>query len=381
MTAQPSFPDLLEDHGFPEEDLREGGHDNPGYFRAWLARYERYAAIKILTREATSTLGAGQSDEVAMLEKISSADRSHPGARHLLEYYDTFEIEGPQGPHHCIVTEVLGPSLHSLRVQSEHCLPLRIFKSSMRQVLLGLDYLHTSCGIIHTDIKFDNVMFRLRNMPSVIAQEIAEHPSRTHKTYQDAQPSAHMVESQPMPLALASFDPHKADAVIADFGYSHWVHHHFREDVQPLALRAPEVVLGHSWNQSVDIWGVGCLGIELLTSCTAFQPNFLETYRPIDEDHLAQMTDVTGEQFSLDMLDRSQHRNKFYNQDGTFIHSAAPREPNWPLRRFFAECPSFGPDEREIDAAVNFFKRCLQLRPDKRATARALAEDPWLQTE
>ncbi|KAG8704859.1 hypothetical protein FRC08_002009 [Ceratobasidium sp. 394] len=333
-----------------------------------------------MTREATSTLEAGQSDEVAMLEKIISADRSHPGAPHLLEYYDSFVVVGSNGPHRCIVTEILGPSLDHLRSQFEYCLPPRIFKSIMRQLLLGLDYLHTSCGIIHTDIKFDNIMFRLHNTSSVVAQEIVERPSRTHQTYQDAQPSAHMVESQPLPLSLTSFDPHEVEIVITDFGCSHWVYQHFKEDVQPLALRAPEVVLGHTWDQSVDIWGVGCLGIELLVGFAVFAPNFFETHRPIDEDHLAQMTDVTGEHFPLDMLSNSRYRSKFFNEDGTFIHAGAPRDPNWPLRRFFAECPSFESEEREIDAAVGFFKRCLQLQPGKRVTARALAEDPWLQT-
>ncbi|KAG9075813.1 hypothetical protein FRC06_009872, partial [Ceratobasidium sp. 370] len=102
----------------------------------------------------------------------------------------------------------------------------------------------------------------------------------------------------------------------------HWVHHHFKEDVQPLALRAPEVVLGHAWNQSVDVWGLGCLGIELLVGFAVFAPNFFETHRPIDEDHLAQMTDVTGEQFTPVMLSSSQYRSKFFNEDGTLPGSS-----------------------------------------------------------
>ena len=34
----------------------------------------------------------------------------------------------------------------------------RTNKQTNTQVLLGLDYLHTVCGIIHTDIKPENVM-------------------------------------------------------------------------------------------------------------------------------------------------------------------------------------------------------------------------------
>jgi serine/threonine-protein kinase SRPK3 len=31
------------------------------------------------------------------------------------------------------------------------------------------------------------------------------------------------------------------------------------DDITPLGLRAPEVVLGGEWNESVDIWTFGCM--------------------------------------------------------------------------------------------------------------------------
>lgn len=120
-------------------------------------RLERFAALKIMTRQATSELKKGESDEATMLQKVASADTLHPGRRHVLEYYDTFVLDGV---HICIVSEVLGPNLYNLthRERSDPeetahgkvLLPLPILKSCLRQILLGLDYLHTSCGIIHT---------------------------------------------------------------------------------------------------------------------------------------------------------------------------------------------------------------------------------------
>ena len=35
-------------------------------------------------------------------------------------------------------------------------------------------------------------------------------------------------------------------------------------------------------------------------------------------------------------------------------------------------------DDAEVDAAVRFLRRCLQLNPEKRASARELVDDPWL---
>lgn len=208
------------------------------YLYTWI-RCNRYVALKIMTREATSEMKTGQTDEIAMLEKVTSADHSHAGYRHLLEYYDTFEITGAEGPHCCIVTEVLGPSLDNLRHQygNSRPLPLHIFKGSIRQVLLGLDYLHTLCGVIHTgeilefllpstrtndagvDVKFDNIMLRLRDMPSVIEHEIVRYPSKCYGVNSNVPSSPYMIESQPMTFDLASFDSRDVEAVIADLGF------------------------------------------------------------------------------------------------------------------------------------------------------------------
>jgi len=35
------------------------------------------------------------------------------------------------------------------------------------------------------------------------------------------------------------------------------------DEIQPYALRAPEVILGCEWGTSADIWNVGCLVCDL----------------------------------------------------------------------------------------------------------------------
>ena len=50
--------------------------------------------------------------------------------------------------------EVLGPNLLTLiRQYHHHGIPVPIVKRIIKQVLMGLDYLHRECGIIHTDLK------------------------------------------------------------------------------------------------------------------------------------------------------------------------------------------------------------------------------------
>jgi len=49
---------------------------------------------------------------------------------------------------------VLGPNLLTLIRQYRHRgIPIHIVKRITKQILMGLDYLHRECNIIHTDLK------------------------------------------------------------------------------------------------------------------------------------------------------------------------------------------------------------------------------------
>lgn len=59
----------------------------------------------------------------------------------------------------CMVFEVLGQNLLKLIQATDYKgLPLRLVKTVARQLLEGLDYLHSQCAIIHTDLKPENVL-------------------------------------------------------------------------------------------------------------------------------------------------------------------------------------------------------------------------------
>ena len=50
--------------------------------------------------------------------------------------------------------EVLGPNLLTLiRLNKHRGLQTQVVKRITKQILMGLDYLHRECGIIHTDLK------------------------------------------------------------------------------------------------------------------------------------------------------------------------------------------------------------------------------------
>lgn len=58
-----------------------------------------------------------------------------------------------------MVFEVLGHNLLKPIIKSNYRgLPLYAVKGIIHQVLQGVDYLHRKCGIIHTDIKPENIL-------------------------------------------------------------------------------------------------------------------------------------------------------------------------------------------------------------------------------
>jgi serine/threonine-protein kinase SRPK3 len=40
---------------------------------------------------------------------------------------------------------------------------------------------------------------------------------------------------------------------------ANWVSKHTVDVIEPIALRAPEVILGAKWGPSAEIWGLGCV--------------------------------------------------------------------------------------------------------------------------
>jgi serine/threonine-protein kinase SRPK3 len=74
----------------------------------------------------------------------------------VLAILDDFEIQGPNGIHRCIVTEVLGPTLQAAAFYgywhyssfSDERLPLPMARKLAVQLAKGLEYIH-SYGVIH----------------------------------------------------------------------------------------------------------------------------------------------------------------------------------------------------------------------------------------
>lgn len=123
----------------------------------WDLEDKRYVALKIVKSAHHFTETA--KDEIKILKAVRDSDPENPRRNKTVQLLNDFKISGVNGTHVCMVFEVLGHNLLKLILKSNYRgIPLPNVKSIIRQVLEGLDYLHTECSIIHTDIKPENVL-------------------------------------------------------------------------------------------------------------------------------------------------------------------------------------------------------------------------------
>uniref|UniRef100_A0A3P8UPN8 non-specific serine/threonine protein kinase n=1 Tax=Cynoglossus semilaevis TaxID=244447 RepID=A0A3P8UPN8_CYNSE len=124
---------------------------------AWDIQVKRFVAMKVVKSAEHYTETAV--DEIKLLSSVRNSDPGDPNREMVVQLLDDFKISGVNGTHVCMVFEVLGHHLLKWIIKSNYQgLPLACVKSIIRQVLQGLDYLHTKCQIIHTDIKPENIL-------------------------------------------------------------------------------------------------------------------------------------------------------------------------------------------------------------------------------
>ncbi|KAM7005765.1 SRSF protein kinase 3-like [Tautogolabrus adspersus] len=126
----------------------------------WDMVERRFVALKVVKSAQTFTETA--LDEIKLLKCVRDSDPKDPKRERVVHLIDDFRITAVNGEHVCMVLEVLGHQLLRWIIKSNYTgLPLPCVKSILRQVLQGLDYLHTKCKIIHADIKPENILLRV----------------------------------------------------------------------------------------------------------------------------------------------------------------------------------------------------------------------------
>ncbi|GAM88091.1 hypothetical protein ANO11243_061220 [Dothideomycetidae sp. 11243] len=183
-----------------------------GHFSTvWLSRDNttgKHVALKVVRSAAHYTETA--LDEIKLLNKVVQANIDHPGRKHVVSLLDSFNHKGPNGVHVCMVFEVLGENLLGLIKRWNHRgIPMPLVKQITKQVLLGLDYLHRECGIIHTDLKPENVLIEIGDVEQIVRQHVKEDGKKEKDDHRNGRRRRRtlITGSQPLPSPLnASFN-------------------------------------------------------------------------------------------------------------------------------------------------------------------------------
>ena len=113
----------------------------------WLARdriENRYVSLKVLTSRYSEL-----SREVDIRKRLDCGDGHYPGRPFILSPLTEFYIDGPNGRHLCLVSEVVGPSILEVKNAAEYgMLPIEAAQDITAQLALGLSYIY-SCGILY----------------------------------------------------------------------------------------------------------------------------------------------------------------------------------------------------------------------------------------
>ncbi|KAI1502355.1 serine threonine protein kinase, CMGC group [Biscogniauxia marginata] len=331
----------------------------------WLARdlsHRRHVALKLFVQSAS--IGDQLDDELSVYKRIERGSKNHPGRHAVRTLLDSFDVDGPDGQHRCLVHTPLWESVLAF-LHRNHLkrLPIPVIAFVLKRVFLALDFLHTECQIIHTDIKAENIMFEIEDdsVFSEFEEQELQNPWPRKK-----------IDGRTIYISRELTLPKKWGApVLCDLGSAVPGDREHLEDVQPSIYRAPEVILEVPWTYSIDIWNVGCMIWDVFEGgplFTGHDPEF-QTYR--SRAHLAEMIALMGPS-PQSLLARGNSSHRFFSAEGEYSAGIPVPEPI-TLRKIETSL-----EGRDKQLFLRFMQKLLQWEPEKRSSAKELIEDEWV---
>lgn len=232
-------------------------------------------ALKISTASSEAL-----NQEASILQSLQRCTAS----KYIVELYDVFTHDGPNGSHLCIVTELLGPSVETV-ISDYHSGGERLDRHDIirlaKQLLLGISATHEA-GFAHggkqasfhenyqelmdsnVDISGANVVFtasKLVHLSEHALFDVIGYPESRSLFHEDGAP---LGRSLPKHLVRkASWDDwtdeDEEDIRLIDWGEAFPLGQPRSQLAQPSDLKAPETILTGTFDHRVDLWRAGCV--------------------------------------------------------------------------------------------------------------------------
>ncbi|TGJ78567.1 hypothetical protein E0Z10_g10195 [Xylaria hypoxylon] len=351
-----------------------------GYSTVWVIEdlqsqtndQREFLALKVLRADCYGT----EHDifEREILSHLRDGSRNLLGYKYVTHLVDDFEHEGPNGKHVCLVFQLYGETLRSFGTWfDESMIPTAVMRIFTFQLLCALDFAHEH-GVIHTDIQPSNIFVKFRDhslIESVYLKEVPVPQQDRDEEHYTAIPSRPFRGCYfKHPAQLLEFE-----IALGDWGVSSWTSKHLTENIQPLTLRAPEVLIGAPWDASTDIWNLGALLLELYRAMRMFDGRVPPDGHYELSEHLAQIVDLFGP-FPQTLMKKGNQEivRDMFDKEGKVKGMLLPR--TMPPLDSEVFVPGLDQDTRE--AFVTFLRAMMKIDPAERPSPEDLLRVPWL---
>lgn len=375
-----------------------------------------FVALKI--QKSSLDYQEAAEEEIPFLNRVVEEMGKSDGNERVVRMIDDFVAFGPYGKHYVMVFEVLGLCSAELLQDFREGIPITIVKYIMKDILNSLDFLHQKCGIVHMDIKPENVIFALtrnideaenelyqkhyrqkadrkalkeakrllknsgdklkKNKKKALKQKITklEKKIMTHEVLEElpdlGKESEDFVEKFLDSQEAGQVFP---SAFLCDLGTACWKEDLNKFEVGTRYGRPPEMLVGAKCGAPADIWGAACLCLEFLTGEPFFDPNDKDDEgNPVDPDHehLKLITEALGRKWPKSIL-LGQNSKDYFDRNGNLKSEV----DDVGLKTIL--CEQLGWEEPMLDSLLDFLLPMLQRDPDMRALASTMKEHLWLQ--
>ncbi|XP_060191741.1 uncharacterized protein LOC132621475 isoform X1 [Lycium barbarum] len=351
-----------------------------------------YVALKI--QKSAPQFAQAALHEIEVLSAIANGDPS--SSKYVVRLIDHFKHTGPNGQHLCMVLEFLGDSLLRLIKHNRYKgLELNKVREICKCVLTGLDYLHRGLGIIHTDLKLENILLlstinatkdpiRSRTAPilerpegnpnggvtmNIIEKKLKQRARRAAARISGRRSSMGGVGT---PKSIRSLDGIDLKCKVVDFGNACWADKQFAQEIQTRQYRSPEVILQSGYSFSADMWSFACIAFELATGEMMFTPKGGEGFSE-DEDHLAMMMEFLGK-IPRKIAVGGARSKDYFDRHGDL--KRIRRLKYGSLDKLLVDKYRFS--ETDAHEFAEFLGPLFDFEPEKRPTAELCLQHPWL---
>jgi serine/threonine-protein kinase SRPK3 len=205
-----------------------------------------------------------------MLRRLSefAKEADHPGLDFTRLARDIFKIDGPYSRHCCIATKPQGSSLRTLQETFANAIfPKMLVKSLVHRLLFSVNWLHATCGVVHTGMLSGWFAKRLssnytadispQNVLTAAGDEIIFKDIEDQESQDPSTPI--MNDGVPVYRSRATMVELSGIPILTDFGQMRLAEPMNNDWWMPDSYRAPEVLLKLPWAFPVDVWSVGVM--------------------------------------------------------------------------------------------------------------------------